>query len=104
MNLILTVPLNIKTKTGRTLELMPVVMSGMPSSRSDIFVQFLKTGSPRIEIDDATVNNIQAYMRKHKSEAVTEDGNVAWTIAGLTLVECDPDVANSMFDQQESDQ
>lgn len=104
MELLLTSSLNIRTKSGALLELMPVVMTTMPSSNPATFVNFLKTGGSRIEIDEAVADKIQRYMTKHRTEALSTDGLIAFTIAGTALVECNPDIANSLFDQGESEQ
>ncbi len=37
-------------------------------------------------------------MRQHGTEALTEDGNTAFTVAGYVLQECDPSVGGSPFE------
>lgn len=97
MQLKLTVPLTIKTSSGKTMELLPVPMdNGFPSGTiapwHNLWCKFLKAGGQRITCDGQQINRIQHFMREHGTEALSEDGEVAFTVAGTELVECDPSV------------
>lgn len=104
MQLKLTVPLTIKTSAGKTLELLPVPMdNGFPSGTiapwHNLWCKFLKAGGQRIPCDGRQINRIQVYMREHGTEALSEDGEVAFTVAGNELVECDPSVCMNAHDE-----
>lgn len=104
MQLKLTVPLTIKTSAGKTLELLPVPMdNGFPSGTiapwHNLWCKFLKPGRQRIPCDGHEINRIQHYMREHGTEALSEDGEVAFTVAGNELVECDPSVCMNAHDE-----
>lgn len=101
MKLILTAPLRIKTLAGKQLELMPVPMrNGFPSGTvapwENLWCKFLKAGGQRMPCDGADINRVQAYMRQHGTEALSEDGEVAFTVAGNALVECCPEVCGEV--------
>lgn len=91
MQILLCLPLVIKTKAGKTLELNPVVMSAKPSDDSATFLKFLKTEGDQIVISEKEAERCQRYMRDNKTEALSEDGVTAYTICGDMLVECLPD-------------
>lgn len=101
MKLIMTAPLRIKTLAGQTLELLPVPMRhGFPSGTvapwKSLWCQFLKTNGQRLPCDGADINRVQAYMGQHGTEALSEDGEVAFTVAGNALVECCPEVCGEI--------
>ncbi len=101
MKLILTSPLRIKTLAGQTLELLPVPMAnGFPSGTvapwSNLWCEFLKLGGRRLQCDGADINRVQDYMRTHGTEALSEDGESAYTVAGNALVECCPAVCGKV--------
>lgn len=105
MKLILTAPLRIKTLAGQTLELLPVPMAnGFPSGTvapwSNLWCEFLKPGGRRLQCDGADINRVQDYMRKHGTEALSEDGESAYTVAGNALVECRPEVCGDICKKQ----
>lgn len=96
MNLVLTTPLRISTALGTVLELLPVAMAiGLPSQyRQDpsLFVRFLKRNGQRVPIAPRELDRVQAYMARHATEALSEDGERAFTVHGNALVECVPKV------------
>lgn len=95
MQLILTIPLTLGTK-GHELDLLPVHMSnGFPSKDSKTWLKFLKAGGRRVQLSSTDANKAQAYMKQNGTEALSEDGEIAFTIAGDNLVECDPQVCNA---------
>lgn len=92
MQLHVVVPLSIETASNGILELMPVVMKGgLPSKKPANWQKFLKTEGKRIPISPITTSKCQRYMQQHNTEALSEDGMVAYTIAGNALVECLPE-------------
>lgn len=104
MKLILTAPLRIKTLAGRTLDLLPVPMAnGFPSGTcspwKNLWCEFLKPQGLRLPCDGADINRVQAYMRQHGTEALSEDGEIAFTVAGNALVECLPEVCGEVDGQ-----
>jgi len=96
MNLVLTEPLRISTALGTVLKLLPVAMAiGLPSQhRQDpsLFVRFLKRNGQRVPISPRELDRVQAYMARHATEALSEDGKRAFTDEGNALVECLPQV------------
>lgn len=95
MQLKLTPGLTIETAMQGELELMPVVMKiTNPSETPSLWLKFLKTQGRRIPISPAAIAQCQRYMRQHGTEALSEDGIVAYTIASNALVECLPEVCN----------
>lgn len=96
MQLKLTAPLSIQTATGKTLELLPVHMAdGYPSKKPELWSAFLKPGAQRLACDKAEINKVQDYMCLHRTEALSEDCETAYTVLGDGLVECLPEVCNS---------
>lgn len=92
MQIHLTVPLIVRTTSRKKLELMPVVMGDkLPSQSGAVFAQFIKPLGDRLSLDKTEVEKVQAYMLKYGTEALSEDGSVAYTIHGDGLVECLPD-------------
>lgn len=76
---------------------MPVHMTGQPPSADpSSWLRFLKTGGIRIPIAPADAERCQRYMRQHSTEALSEDGVTAYTIAGNALVECLPDALSAV--------
>jgi hypothetical protein len=95
MKLKLTAPLEIAAISGAKLELLPVPMTvGFPSSKGapwqSYWTMFLKPNGKRIPVDPDAVRNAQEYMRLHQTEALSEDGEIAFTIVGNELIECRP--------------
>ena len=101
MKLIMTAPLRVKTLAGKQLDLMPVPMrNGFPSGTcepwNNQWCEFLKAGGQLLPCDGVNISLVQAYMRQHGSEALSEDGEVAFTVAGNALVECCPEVCGEV--------
>lgn len=93
MQILLTVPLKVQTAARKTIELLPVIMgNARPSEDPGLFVRFLKKDGVRIPISPNEVLSVQRYMISNRTEALSEDGVRAFTIAGNALVECLPDV------------
>lgn len=93
MQLLITTPLTVQTCTGQALELLPVPMHiGTPSRHSSLFARFLKRQGRRLALTASEAAKVQAYMRQHGTEALSEDGDVAWTLCGDGLAECLPEV------------
>lgn len=101
-----TTPLEVMALCGRPLALIPVPMAnGFPSGANpwypSLWVKFLKSAKPlglrrSIRVED--VSRIQGYVRKYQTEALSEDGLTALTIAGYQLVECESDVCAAPAD------
>lgn len=105
MKIKLTAPLFVRTKRSRKLELLPVPMkNGFPSGTTSPYksqwAEFLKPAGQRLPLQVEDVNRIQSYMRRHGTEALSEDGTTAFTIAGCELVECDPAVCGDVDDAE----
>lgn len=101
MQLLLTAPLRIKTTAGQVLELLPIPMAnGFPSETiapwSALWCQFLKPNGRRMPCEAQAITAAQRYMRQHGTEALSEDGLVAFTVDGDALVECLPQVCNQI--------
>ncbi len=96
MQLELTVPLNIKTEEGKSFEFLPVRMDfGFPSTRPSLWAKFQEVNSIRAKrycVSDVDCDRIQAYMKKHNTEALSEDGETAFSITGGWLIRCNPEV------------
>ncbi|WP_234265114.1 hypothetical protein [Hydrogenophaga sp. NFH-34] len=93
MQLLLTKSLNITSKNGVALELFPVHMeNGFPSRDPGLWLDFLYPPSKENthELSAIECEKAQDYMRKHQTEALSEDGEKAFTIAGDRLVRCKP--------------
>lgn len=91
MQLHIVAPLTIETAMNGMIEFMPVVMEGeLPSSTPASWSRFLKPEGKRIPLSPAAASKCQRYLSAYNSEALSEDGSVAFTIAGNALVECLP--------------
>ena len=102
MHTLLTAPLQLSVN-GKTMMFLPVPMTnGFPSrslsASGGLWIRFLKSNGRRIELDEKDTSRVRAYMRQHGTEALTEDGNTAFTVAGYVLQECDPSVCGSPFE------
>lgn len=96
MQTIATSPLAVETAFHGPIELLPVYMDiQRPSEIPAKFLQFLKPGGRRIPVSPRQADRIQRYMGSNSTEALTEDGLTAFTIAGDALVECLPEVCMS---------
>ena len=92
MKIKLVSPIEITTNSGLKLELMPVVMDeAFPSKDTAMWMKFIRPGIKHA-ISGKAVSDLQAYMLKHETEALSEDGELAFTIAGCCLVPCDPEL------------
>ena len=91
MQLILSTPLRIETAMDGELEVVPVHMN-VPSLHANTAAwhSFLKKDGRRIPVSRDVSYRISAYMSKHDTSAVSEDGVTAYTVAGNFLLECLP--------------
>ncbi|WP_300649336.1 hypothetical protein [Hydrogenophaga sp.] len=94
MHLLLTLPITLRSLVKpKKLDFNPVVMSGpLPSKSPDLWRRFLKPGGKTVAISASDSAKVRAYMQEHSTEAISEDGLVAFTLQddGF-LVECLPD-------------
>ena len=88
MHLHLTIPLGITASNHSRLDFLPVVMTSTPSKSSATWLDFLKPAGLRIPLNPTELDRCQQYMRKHGTEALSEDGIQAFTVAGDELIEC----------------
>ncbi len=86
----LTPPLVVSAASGRALQLMPVIMDTLPGRSDDQWSAFLKPDGQRIPLSPKEVQRVQTYMQLNRTDAVSEDANVAFTVSGTALVECLP--------------
>jgi hypothetical protein len=72
------------------LELLPVVTEPQATQGNTVRLgDFLKPGGRRLALDKPAVQKVQQYMLAHNTEALSEDGVVAFTVHGDGLAECD---------------
>lgn len=81
--------ITVTTKGGQSYTLSPVPMKRMPSSSPTDWIKFQGSHVAGTGLTDAECEKIQGFMRKHKTEALT-DGKRSYTLAGNMLAECDP--------------
>jgi hypothetical protein len=99
MQLLITPPLNVQTAMAGILEMMPVrVDISKPSKVPELWLRFLKTGGRRIPLSPVEASRCQQYMQQHNTEAISEDGITAFTVAGNSLIECLPEVCMNTSD------
>lgn len=93
MQIKLTPPLTMKTVNKTKLELLPVYMpNGRPSSSGpNGWNAFINHSGMKLHIESADAQRVQDYMRAHDTEALSEDGEMAFTLFGNQLIECSPD-------------
>lgn len=91
MQLKLTTPLETKVLPRKKLELLPVRMDVLPSSAPSTWALFMRPNGARLCCAAGEAARIQDYMRLHGTEALSEDGETAYTLHGDCLVECNPD-------------
>lgn len=83
--------LEITTLADKKYVFSPVPMSVMPSGDPALWLKFLGRHAIGTDLSESTQNAIQRFMRKHRSEALT-NGVAFYTLAGGMLAWCDPDV------------
>jgi hypothetical protein len=81
----------INSLSGDSYEFAPVKMSCMPSDYPDVWMKFFGGMLPLGELSSAEADRLQVFMRKNKTEAVS-DGLNTLTLAGDALAFCDPGV------------
>lgn len=101
MQLELTGPLIVRPLQGGKLELLPVRMEKLPTWKPAVFTGFLKPQGQRIALTPRDIDAVQAYMRQYSTDAVSEDGLIAFTLSQDGLLECLPDTAEQLFDELE---
>lgn len=94
MHLSLTAPLTVCHIVSRKhYELLPVPMGhSKPSSDPLLWRKFVKLGGRVLPVSPEDTQRLRAYMAKHGTEALSEDGVRAYTLNGEFLAECDPGV------------
>lgn len=97
MQLKLTTPLVIRVLPRKKMELLPVRMEVIPSSAPGTWALFMRPNGGRLCCDAGEATRIQEYMRLHGTEALSEDGETAYTLHGAGLVECNPDAFSNEF-------
>lgn len=91
MQLHLTNPLGIVASNHSRFDFLPVVMTVRPSNRPTTWADFLMPMGRRYPLDLTELYRCQQFMRKHGTEALSEDGILAFTVDGDGLIECLPD-------------
>jgi hypothetical protein len=79
----------VTTVGGQSFTLSPVPMKRMPSGSPVDWIKFQGVHVAGTSLSDVECEKIQGFMRKHKTEALT-DGRRNYTLAGGMLAECDP--------------
>lgn len=73
------------------IALLPVPMlHARPSSDSKQFAGFYKARGKLISLHEDDVLRVRKYMERFATEALTSDGQMAFTLHGNQLMECDP--------------
>ncbi len=97
MKLKITPALQVTSDCGKQLQLMPAPMkNGFPSREPRLWLQFLRADGQRLAISTTDCKRVQAYMREHGTEALSDDGVTAFTIASNSLIECRPAVCGDI--------
>ncbi|HFS8928318.1 TPA: hypothetical protein ACH1VU_005577 [Pseudomonas aeruginosa] len=81
----------ITTLAGLELHLKPVPMAIQPSESSENWLKFQGAHIAGGGLDEAVQNKVQAFMRRHKTEALFDGGRYL-TLAGSGLAICYPDM------------
>lgn len=90
-------------RNAKTKEFSPVVMGGVrPSGNADLWAKFVSASSmPKaIDLTQDQFNAVRFYMEQNGTQAISEDGIKAFTVAHGRLVQCDPD---SVYDPSKDD-
>ena len=99
MQLHLTVPLCVRTISGHTLELLPVVMAACPSAEREtnpaLWTQFLDAEGESYPLVEGEAGKVANYMRSGGTDAISEDGITAFTLVGGHLVPCNCELEGS---------
>lgn len=81
--------LTIKTIAGKEYTFKPVPIPFLPSSHPAVWLKFQRTHVPQSALDEETQDEIQRFMRRHQTEALT-DGKETFTFIGGWLAYCTP--------------
>ena len=92
MYLTLTIPLTIRHLVScKTYQMLPVPMAqSTPSTDPTLWRKFLKVGGRVLPISKEDTARVRQYMQQHQTEALSVDGEVAYTLNGEFLAECMP--------------
>ncbi len=106
MKLKLTTPLSVTTSDGTHLDLLPVPMknpypSGTRRGWPCQWPDFVNRDGLAHPCDGNEIARVQQYMRQHETEALSEDGLLAFTVSGPFLCECHPEVCGLPDDHVE---
>lgn len=104
MQLLLCSPLTVRhLVSGKAYELLPVPMAApIPSRQPELWLRFLRPQGRFVPITSDDAERVQSFMRRHGTEALSDDGEIAWTLAGSRLVECDPSVCDQTHPAEEA--
>lgn len=73
------------------IALLPVPMlRSRPSEDPQLFARFYKPQGKLIAIHEDDALRVRKYMHRHNTECLTSDGQMAFTLHGNQLMECDP--------------
>lgn len=87
-------PLLIRSLTAPVMyALLPVPMKTLPTQDPDLFSVFLKPSGKTLSLHEDDAHRVRKYMARHHTEALTSDGQVAFTLHGNQLMQCDPEAA-----------
>jgi len=80
--------IEVETQQGGFI-LRPIPMPRMPSANPGDWLKFQKQHIPGTELSKEDQEKIQAFMRQHRTEALT-NGTINVTLAGEMLAHCEP--------------
>jgi len=87
-------PLLIRSLTAPVMyALLPVPMRAFPTQHPDLLSVFLKPRGQMLSLHEDDAHRVRKYMARHHTEALTSDGQAAFTLHGNQLLQCDPTVA-----------
>lgn len=84
--------IGITTEAGQLYVLTPVPMKTMPSHNPTTWLRFMGRHVPGTQLPESTQDRIQAFMRRHRTEALRDAHGVTYTLAGGMLATCHPEV------------
>lgn len=87
-------PLLIRSLTAPVMyTLLPVPMRALPTQDPDLFSAFLQPLGKKLSLHEDDAHRVRKYMARHHTEALTSDGQIAFTLHGNQLMQCDPAAA-----------
>lgn len=94
-------PLLVRSLTVPVMyALLPVPMRALPSGDTALQKVFLKRDGEGLSLHEDDAHRVRKYMARHRTEALTSDGQVAFTLQGNQLLPCDPTVAGQQPPQR----